>query len=983
MVLSKKIGSREAQVDLLKTVSEDSELLNSRIISSIQPKIGRNFIHKDLEHKKTRILGKARLDIMTKCAAVEATREITGFKYSFEKLAKDRNVDKTALESIKKSQDISKNDLKSIHQRKIDFHRKSVHQRKGLQTDPSSQKRRRRWQKSKEDKRIHNKKYKSRLRERRRSWVSDHVVAIKTSSVRNLSSVDIPDIVYLYLAKGLGYVQSTATSKEDLVYDGKEFLRKLSWKAYFKQLEDPEESDGEEASESHPGLRIPSRKHPPQDTKTALFEDVESRLLNFIGTVDLQKPKSNLTAAEQRGKGWITREVASRRLFVTKADKGGATLILNFSDALEAVQKEMRNEDKFECIKDTAASKMESIRKQVNEKIRDMERDKQISSKDRLLITGLTDKGGMKHSPAFRATEPYPYPLFKIHKCTPEQLEAKNIPPLRLVHSTKQGPLYRSEKWCSPALTSISRRYCEEEFLLDTPDLIRQLEALNRSSSPKETFQLFTLDVVALYPSISVDMALKAMDHAFDQDSTEDVSTKAAVRELSEFILRESFVVFENRVYKGKKGIPTGNCISRQVADISMHWLLFIELGIKEWKWWARIPLWKRFIDDVLGKWVGTVRQFHMFVAALNEKAKPFGIQFADAQIGQKVHYLDVTIYIDEQREIQYCLYRKETDSRQFLNTNSFHPPDVFKSVPFSQMLRIIGRNSQEDTLLKDLQELKDDLVRCGHDEEKLEELEPKAVARAMENYSRDRVGQTPSDNSRESLVFTTRYFQEVGHLKTFVRTLGLDIKRLVGDVRIIFALKKNTDIQQKVVKNRKLSLGETDQVLTTRNTQGCGSKKCMTCPLLFELSQKICVNGMEVNLDSKLNCKSKGVVYLAQCTICQQKITELVQDLGITREEVFIEDSYFGQTISEVRTRMNGHRSAFKTDKDGNRPHHGKSALAQHCFDQHRSQMSMDIFRIGFVRICKLSDLDREECRYINKYRTEIIGLNRIKVIR
>ena len=89
------------------------------------------------------------------------------------------------------------------------------------------------------------------------------------------------------------------------------------------------------------------------------------------------------------------------------------------------------------------------------------------------------------------------------------------------------------------------------------------------------------------------------------------------------------------------------------------------------------------------------------------------------------------------------------------------------------------------------------------------------------------------------------------------------------------------------------------------------------------------------------------------------------------------------GQTISEVRTRMNGHRSAFKTDKDGNRPHHGKSALAQHCFDQHRSQMSMDIFRIGFVRICKLSDLDREECRYINKYRTEIIGLNRIKVIR
>ena len=70
-----------------------------------------------------------------------------------------------------------------------------------------------------------------------------------------------------------------------------------------------------------------------------------------------------------------------------------------------------------------------------------MEKENLISRKDRLLITGITDRGWMKHSPVFRAVTPYPYPLFKIHKCTPEQLEEKVIPPLRLAHSTRQGPL--------------------------------------------------------------------------------------------------------------------------------------------------------------------------------------------------------------------------------------------------------------------------------------------------------------------------------------------------------------------------------------------------------------------------------------------------------------------------------------------------------------------------------------------------------------
>ena len=31
-------------------------------------------------------------------------------------------------------------------------------------------------------------------------------------------------------------------------------------------------------------------------------------------------------------------------------------------------------------------------------------------------------------------------------------------------------------------------------------------------------------------------------------------------------VLKQSFIIFEEEVYSSKQGIPTGNCISRQIA---------------------------------------------------------------------------------------------------------------------------------------------------------------------------------------------------------------------------------------------------------------------------------------------------------------------------------------------------------------------------------------------------------------------------------
>ena len=88
-----------------------------------------------------------------------------------------------------------------------------------------------------------------------------------------------------------------------------------------------------------------------------------------------------------------------------------------------------------------------------------------ISPATNTLITGVTEgnvRQGMKHNPEFKPNTPYAYPLYKVHKLSQEEFEARKIPPFRLVYSMKYGPLYRMEKWIAAHITPISIKYCQE-----------------------------------------------------------------------------------------------------------------------------------------------------------------------------------------------------------------------------------------------------------------------------------------------------------------------------------------------------------------------------------------------------------------------------------------------------------------------------------------------------------------------------------------
>ena len=152
--------------------------------------------------------------------------------------------------------------------------------------------------------------------------------------------------------------------------------------------------------------------------------------------------------------GW---DALQLKCLITKADKGGATLILDYNIVMDVVCDALSNEENFAIEQISESQKMSEVQKTVKTKVLELFDAGLVTQLDKKLITGLNENNNVMHAHCFKPVVPYVYPLFKIHKLSQEQIESKALPPIRLVHATEEGPLYRLEKWVSPDLTKLSR----------------------------------------------------------------------------------------------------------------------------------------------------------------------------------------------------------------------------------------------------------------------------------------------------------------------------------------------------------------------------------------------------------------------------------------------------------------------------------------------------------------------------------------------
>ena len=172
---------------------------------------------------------------------------------------------------------------------------------------------------------------------------------------------------------------------------------------------------------------------------------------------------------------------------------------------------------------------------------------------------------------------------------------------------------------------------------------------------------------------------------------------------------------------------------------------------------------------------------------------------------------------------------------------------------------------------------------------------------------------------SEESLVFPLHFFNKINDFKKVLWSLKSELEGLIGQTRVMFAMKRRKSVGSVLMRNKQLSMSP-----QVSSGQRCNEVGCRQCPLVSR-KQTLTINNQKIKIPMYLNCKSRNVVYLWVCNSCSE--------------------AYFGRTTQQCRDCSNGHRSCFTEAK------WEKSALPMHCKDKHRDQFTLNNFSVAVIK--------------------------------
>ena len=700
-------------------------------------------------------------------------------------------------------------------------------------------------------------------------------------------------------------------------------------------------------------LTVKSRNTPVVNNK--LLDLVDDKLVEYVDSLSHpKKRRRNLTINEANGLKWCRQQVKKRNLYITKADKGGATIVLKADRVHNIILKSLVDITKFSKLKSDPRN---TIKSELNALIEHFVEEGLLTSHERFAITGKTEKGGMSHSHDFCMSSPYTYPLFKIHKLSLQEVENKVIPPTRMVTSGIGGPTYRLGVFVENLLKPVVEKYCKNELIKDTTEFISEVEKLNKNNTPRTVSNLATLDVDALYPNIKRDLALVALREALEYCSDYSASFIDLIIVLSDFCLRNSIIEYRDQWYRSEEGVPTGGTESGPIANIYVKWGLdCILLPHKSIQRLNKILTRKRFLDDLWILWKGSSRQFEQFLTAMNKVGKDIGLTFKGCS-SKKVEFLDTLTTLIGSR-IETDLFIKPTDAQQFLNRRSDHPEHMFKSIPYSQMRRTVVICSNPEQRTCAIEHMSRKFIRSGYSTNEIQKAREKIKTLNRDDVLMRREPRVANETEKLLTFVISHNIFFKKQLNNFISSNIDDFKTLIGDeTKIMVVERRNMNTASLLFKKSSFSKNEKEE----KPSQKCSKRNCKCCEIM-SLDKIMTIRGKRIPLDFRLDCSSANVIYLAVCIHC---------DINV--------GFYFGQTITPVNTRFNGHRHHF------NELDYKKSALAYHIHDKHYTHFKQKLknFKLGVVKECTPQNLDRAENYYVNLTEADIRGLNRYKVMK
>ena len=164
-------------------------------------------------------------------------------------------------------------------------------------------------------------------------------------------------------------------------------------------------------------------------------------------------------------------------------------------------------------------------------------------------------------------------------------------------------------------------------------------------------------------------------------------------KDMTRIILESNTFDFHGEFCIQKKGTTMGSHFTPNYAGIFMYYFETTHLPP------CQPLIWKRYIDDIVAVFPFDT-DLELFCAWLNNLDG--SIKFTIESSDNGIPFLDRFVTIQDNR-ILTCPFTKKTDTKQYINRWSCHPPHIIHSVPYSQALHIKRICSKEEDFILEL----------------------------------------------------------------------------------------------------------------------------------------------------------------------------------------------------------------------------------------------------------------------------------------
>ena len=278
-------------------------------------------------------------------------------------------------------------------------------------------------------------------------------------------------------------------------------------------------------------------------------------------------------------------------------------------------------------------------------------------------------------------------------------------------------------------LTSSTPSRPVPHHLKNTQHFIQQLQGKRL----EQVEVITSFDVKALFTSVPVAPAIQIVKCKLQQDPTLPQRTNMSISQiitLLEFCLTNTYFLFQGKYYEQVQGAAMGSPISPLIANLFME-----EFEVEALSSCPYPPsLWLRFVDDTFV--ITKVEHSQSLLQHINSQDPHIQFTVEEPTHQGKLPFVDTLVTIQPDNTFSTSVYRKPTHTDQYLHRDSNHHITAKQIVYNTLAHRDKIVSSNQETLNKELQHIKEALQACQFPNLALNQLQQKFLKTNQSNHN-------------------------------------------------------------------------------------------------------------------------------------------------------------------------------------------------------------------------------------------------------